>query len=291
MNSIVILYNRNDAIWADRIVSELFFVTKQHKIRLLDISMAPVDNNSIKELSKNIGDADLVILMITSDFLSSRFFYESEVRIVLGDQKKYIFPIILKACLWQEEELLRKLVVFPRSGEPVTSFKDPSLILNEAANEVKKIFESIKINKINEVTTKDKTEKISNKKQTQEFIFICHCNEDGDFAELVKLKLEKEGFEAWIDIDRLKIGQEWREEIDAAIKKAKAVIVVMSPDARNSEYVTYEWAFAWGTQKKILPLQLKLTQFHPRLESLQYLDFTNREARPWDKLISEIKKS
>jgi len=64
----------------------------------------------------------------------------------------------------------------------------------------------------------------------------------------------------------------------------------MTPEARKSEYVTYEWSFAWGKGKKIFPIMLKQTQLHPRLESLQYLDFTNRTTRPWDKLVDSIKQ-
>jgi hypothetical protein len=59
----------------------------------------------------------------------------------------------------------------------------------------------------------------------------------------------------------------------------------MTPEAKASEYVTYEWAFAWGAGIKVIPVLLKRTELHPRLESLQYLDFTNRTARPWDALI------
>ena len=65
----------------------------------------------------------------------------------------------------------------------------------------------------------------------------------------------------------------------------------MTPDARKSEYVTYEWAFAWGKGKAIFPVMLKQTQLHPRLESLQYLNFTDRTVRPWEKLIDSIKSA
>ena len=64
----------------------------------------------------------------------------------------------------------------------------------------------------------------------------------------------------------------------------------MSPEARKSEYVTYEWAFAWGNDIEILPIMLKQTALHPRLESLQYMDFTNRVTRPYDELITRIKE-
>jgi hypothetical protein len=105
----------------------------------------------------------------------------------------------------------------------------------------------------------------------------------------LKLRLEKEGVSAWIDTDRLEPGVDWRQEIDDAIRSATALVAVMSPDARDSEYVTYEWAFAWGSQTHLIPIMLRETPLHPRLAALQFLDFTNRRARPWEKLMSSIR--
>lgn len=120
--------------------------------------------------------------------------------------------------------------------------------------------------------------------------FISHSKVDGDFAELLQLRLEKEGLSAWIDTDRLGPGVDWRQEIDDAIRQSPAVIAVMSPEARDSEYVTYEWAFAWGCGARIIPLMLRQTPLHPRLATLQYLDFSNRVSRPWSKLLAAIKE-
>ncbi len=66
-------------------------------------------------------------------------------------------------------------------------------------------------------------------------IFVSHAKEDGDFAELLKLKLERERHEAWVDSDRLDPGLDWRSEIDEAVREALAVLAIMSPEARASE--------------------------------------------------------
>lgn len=121
-------------------------------------------------------------------------------------------------------------------------------------------------------------------------IFISYHHGDGDFAEILINRIEKAGFETWVDNDRLHAGEDWRTEIDQAIKAALALIVIMSPEARSSEYVTYEWAFAWGAGVKVIPILYKDTKLHPRLEALQYLNFTSRTARPWDALIEVVKK-
>ncbi len=79
--------------------------------------------------------------------------------------------------------------------------------------------------------------------------------------------------------------------IDLAIKDAFALIVIMTPEAKASEYVTYEWAFAWGVGVKVIPIMLKTTPLHPRLEALQYLDFTVPKSRPWERLIEEARSA
>ncbi len=119
-------------------------------------------------------------------------------------------------------------------------------------------------------------------------IFISYSHEDSDFAEILKGKLEEKKFEVWTDESRLTAGEDWREGIDQAIREALALIVVMTPTAKASEYVTYEWAFAWGVGVKVIPILLKSTAQHPRLEALQFLDFMHSPARPWGKLINLI---
>ena len=122
-------------------------------------------------------------------------------------------------------------------------------------------------------------------------VFISYKRDEGDFAEVLINRVEKADFKTWVDNDKLHAGEDWRTEIDQAINSAFALIVIMTPEAKASEYVTYEWAFAWGSGIKVIPLVLKHTSLHPRLEALQYLDFTNRTARPWDKLIDVLKNA
>src|SRR5437773_5924851 len=119
-------------------------------------------------------------------------------------------------------------------------------------------------------------------------VFISFKHEDLDFTENVISRLEKAGFLTWAD-DKLRAKNEWRTIIDLAIKNAFALIVIMTPEAKASEYVTYEWAFAWGVGTKVIPLMLQKTSLHPRLEALQYLDFTNPRARPWERLLEEVR--
>ncbi|MDD4651798.1 MAG: HEAT repeat domain-containing protein [Methanothrix sp.] len=120
-------------------------------------------------------------------------------------------------------------------------------------------------------------------------IFISYCHQDGDFADYLAAKLEQNGFEHWLDIMELKGGDEWREEIDRAIRDSSALILIVTPESRNSNEVTCEWVFALGAGLKVIPIMLHETQVHPRLNKIHYYDFTKRGARPLDKLMADLK--
>jgi hypothetical protein len=119
--------------------------------------------------------------------------------------------------------------------------------------------------------------------------FISYAHIDSDFVELLQIKLREEGIDIWVDHSGIKAGTNWRNSIDDAIKTSMLTILVMSPESLNSHYVTYEWSFAHGLGKPIIPLMYRQTTLHPKLDILQYLDFTHRTLRPWEQLIERIK--
>ena len=233
-----------------------------------------------------MNESDILIPIITSEFLS---FYptksEDKYTEILETDNKIIFPIIYNKTNWSSKNWIVKSKIFPSNNEVFEELNsnEQASVLNELVLTIINIFSEFK-------KRKNKSTKSKKPKTVDGQVFISHSHNDADFAELLKLHLEKNGIKCWMDNERLKIGQDWREEIDSGIEKSKAIIVIMSPDARKSEYVTYEWAFAWGKGIKIFPIMLNQTSLHPRLESLQYMDFTNRVTRPYDELVENIKE-
>ena len=122
-------------------------------------------------------------------------------------------------------------------------------------------------------------------------VFISYSSEDSVFADLLKMKLDKASIKVWIDKTRLNAGEEWRNEIDLGIIDCDALILIVTPESCKSSYVTYEWAFAIGRKKKIIPLLYKTANIHPRISVLQYLDFTDPRNFPWDELVNTVEKA
>src|SRR5215207_6639916 len=119
-------------------------------------------------------------------------------------------------------------------------------------------------------------------------VFISYARGDSAFARLLSDRLAAEGFEPWRDTESLRAGGVWAEAIDAAISEATALIVILTPESKKSEYVTYEFAFAMGEGVPVIPVLLKKTRLHPRLEKFHYLNFTLDAPLPWDALIKRV---
>ncbi|NIF03963.1 toll/interleukin-1 receptor domain-containing protein [Chryseobacterium sp. Tr-659] len=236
------------------------------------------------QIADRLYDFDIIICIVTPDYLAStKDIIEDTLNELADKNNKYIIPIIYTPTNWSSKKWIVGNRIFPKNDLSISELND--LELERTLNSIIETIESIILQ--NKYKTNQSNISIKDK---QELIFISHSHDDSDFAELLKLKLEKANINCWIDSEKLKIGQEWRQEIDDGISRSKAVIVIMTPEARKSEYVTYEWAYAWGKNKKIFPIMLKQTTLHPRLESLQYLDFTNKASRPYSELILSLQK-
>jgi hypothetical protein len=121
-------------------------------------------------------------------------------------------------------------------------------------------------------------------------VFISYARQDADFATVLRSALEKAGHKVWVDQVRISAGDDWSREIDEAIQTSKSLIVIMSPEAAKSEYVTYEWAYALGKGIRVVPVLLRTTSLHPRLQTIHNLDFSSHSARPWDRLLGAISR-
>jgi hypothetical protein len=119
-------------------------------------------------------------------------------------------------------------------------------------------------------------------------VFISYSRSDHHFAELLRIKLKEKAIEVWLDNGSLRAGNDWRQEIDKGINSSDLVIVALSKNSTESSYVTYEWAYAMGQGKAVLPLKLDECDLHPKLEPIQHLIFSIPGKSPWEELIERI---
>jgi len=121
-------------------------------------------------------------------------------------------------------------------------------------------------------------------------VFLSYSPKDHFFAELADIKLAEAGIKLWRDEGQLRAGSEWRYGIERGISENLAVLVALSANSAESSYVTFEWAYALGKGKAVIPLKLTDCSTHPKLKPIQYLDFSVPGALPWASLIERIRE-
>ncbi len=108
-------------------------------------------------------------------------------------------------------------------------------------------------------------------------VFLSYSHQDEEFVLKLATDLEERGATIWIDRGDIRAGAVWRRSIAEAVRNCQALILVISPDAAKSQYVSHELTMAEAHDKPIFPLIYRKTklpaQIAEQLEGFQYLDF------------------
>ena len=76
------------------------------------------------EISDKLESADLILLLVSADFLASDYCFGVEVEMAMRrmqSQGARVLPVLLKPCLWKESRF-SELQLLPRDAKPVTSW-------------------------------------------------------------------------------------------------------------------------------------------------------------------------
>lgn len=98
-----------------------------------------------QEISANLEAADIVLVLVSIDFLNSKYCYDIELdraleRHAAGDCR--VVPIILRGCLWQHAPFA-KLQALPRDAKALTTWPDLDESLATVAEGVRLLAEDL----------------------------------------------------------------------------------------------------------------------------------------------------
>lgn len=105
-------------------------------------------------------------------------------------------------------------------------------------------------------------------------VFISYSHKDSDYTHKLADAMERYNIPVWID-DRIDYGTRWPQVIQEKIDTCDAFILVMSDNARLSDWVNNELTYAMGKGKRVFPLLLKGDAWLA-VASIQYVNVKNR---------------
>ncbi|GIK27097.1 MAG: toll/interleukin-1 receptor domain-containing protein [Anaerolineae bacterium] len=90
-------------------------------------------------------------------------------------------------------------------------------------------------------------------------LFISYKRVDSAFVDRLEVDLRVRGFDTWLDRRDLasRGGANWRRELQIAIDRAHALVLVLTPDAAASPYVGWEYRYAVAIGRPIYVLLLR----------------------------------
>jgi hypothetical protein len=124
---------------------------------------------------------------------------------------------------------------------------------------------------------------------SKNIIFISYSRKDERFVTKLKLDLNNYGITTWIDLEQIKPGSMWQEEIKNGIQKSGIIIVVLSKNYFSSSWGSIEIALSFN--KTILPIKIDdelSINIPPPIKNLQWIDFFEQYNIGLDKLINAI---
>ncbi len=125
-------------------------------------------------------------------------------------------------------------------------------------------------------------------------VFLCHAHADRDAVRALYTRLTNDGVDAWLDKEKLLPGQEWKSEIERAVREADVVIVCLSNGFNKEGFRQKEvvWALDKAEEKLdgtiyIIPVLLENCEIPHRLAKYHVVDLF--EVNGYEKLFNALK--
>jgi hypothetical protein len=97
-------------------------------------------------------------------------------------------------------------------------------------------------------------------------VFLSYTTADEDFAKELGSQLSRQGCDVWDPSEQLFPGDNWLLKIGEALKKSKAMVVLLSPDSIKSDWVRREIEYAVGDRNykgRVFPVVVRPTDEVP----------------------------
>jgi hypothetical protein len=123
-------------------------------------------------------------------------------------------------------------------------------------------------------------------------IYLSYAARDRENAGNCRDELTKAGYRVWVNRDA-RAGQNWQYAVTEAIKESAVIITLLTPNSVDNIYFTYEWSFALGAGKKVIPVIFRGVEGpHPHLMLQEQFDFGAYpdEAVFWKQFVRELQR-
>lgn len=124
---IFLSYSHKDEKYKDELVNILTPLQDEGIIEIWQDREIDPGDDWYQAIQEAMNTCDLALLLISADFLTSRFIRDEELVRLFERRKKEglrVVPIIIRPCLWQSKSILKNIQALPKDGKPVSMLID-----------------------------------------------------------------------------------------------------------------------------------------------------------------------
>jgi len=136
-------YSHADLSLKVELLKHLKPLERLNLIECWDDGMIPPGDEWGDHIGQQIEDADIILLLISVDFINSKYCYDVELERALErhrDKEARVIPVLLRDCIWQHLPFA-KIEGLPSKMKPVKSWDNPDSAFADVAAGIKKILD------------------------------------------------------------------------------------------------------------------------------------------------------
>jgi len=145
-------YCHEDEAMKNELDKALIMLKRNNKIETWNDRCIIAGSELEEGILKNLESADIILLLVSTDFLASPYCYEKEMKIAIerhNNKEAVVIPVILRSCDWLNSDL-KKLTAVPKDGKAIKLWSDPDAAYFEAKEEIEKAIDDY-IDRLNSI--------------------------------------------------------------------------------------------------------------------------------------------
>jgi hypothetical protein len=138
---VFVSYSHRDRSFVDELTSHLRLLQRQGIVHLWADSEITAGQEWRSAIEEELEKADVILLMVSANFLASDFCWGVELKRALERHHKgtaVVIPVLLRPCLWQEAPFSR-LQAVPRDAKPIASHRDTDQAWVDVASAIREV--------------------------------------------------------------------------------------------------------------------------------------------------------
>ena len=134
-------YAHEDEAMKEQLDKNLIMLKRSNQIDVWEDRKITAGMEWDQSITKALAEADIILLLISTDFNNSEYIWNKELKTALERHEKNearVIPVILRTCDWSQSPYA-KLLALPVGAKPISSFPDADVAYTDIAKGIRMV--------------------------------------------------------------------------------------------------------------------------------------------------------